>query len=297
MSEFNKQAFCAGLNELADTGTDRWDEIRQGLEAPSAGAARQSRRLPLRVAAVACCAVLLTVAGLILGQGGLIVTENDSAAPQAGASNGNGWKENSGVLLDQETEDSSDPADSNGSSGSLAGTHTALDLLIAAEATAGTESVRLALQTGLNALETGAVSVRTAAVRYTDTAESLPFAEGTAHTAAFLQQAADPGGTPALIQALTDAVQAHVWREEAAKVLVLAADRIPADTGALRQAVNDAAAQGIRFVPVITDTADAGQKQLLASLAQETGGACLVLAQDGEAPEKALADVLREILN
>ncbi len=97
---------------------------------------------------------------------------------------------------------------------------------------------------------------------------------------------ADGGGDyeEAVDLALYDAVLGHEWREEAVKLMFLILDAPPHDTEEtaenLKAAVQAAASQGIRIVPIASSGVDKKTEGLLRSLSMITGGTYTFLTDD-----------------
>lgn len=76
--------------------------------------------------------------------------------------------------------------------------------------------------------------------------------------------------------ALLNAVSEHAWNENAVKLMFMILDAPPHDTAEvaanLKQAVNTAAEQGIRIIPIASSGVDTATEALLRNLAMMTGG-------------------------
>lgn len=99
------------------------------------------------------------------------------------------------------------------------------------------------------------------------------------------QKAAGGGDTPeAVHSALDDAVNNHSWSEDSVKLMLLVLDAPPhgdADvTASVRKSMLDAAAKGIRIIPVIASGSDSNNEALMRSLAMATNGTYAFLTND-----------------
>jgi hypothetical protein len=132
----------------------------------------------------------------------------------------------------------------------------------------------------------------------------------------FSKQDANGGGDypEAVDQALRDAIREHKWSEEArARLLFLVLDAPPHDDpqiiDEIQQLTKEAAAQGIRIIPVASSGVDVDTEYLLRFMAVATGGTYLFLTDDsgiggdhlepavGEYEVKLLNDLLVEVIN
>lgn len=91
-------------------------------------------------------------------------------------------------------------------------------------------------------------------------------------------ESADGGGDyeEAVDLALLNAVSEHAWNENAVKLMFMILDAPPHNTAEvaanLKQAVNSAAEQGIRIIPIASSGVDTATEALLRDLAMMTGG-------------------------
>ncbi|MBD2867605.1 vWA domain-containing protein [Paenibacillus arenilitoris] len=132
----------------------------------------------------------------------------------------------------------------------------------------------------------------------------------------FGQQKAQGGGDypEAVDRALRDAIHEHEWSREArARLLFLVLDAPPHDdpqvVDEVRQLTKEAAAQGIRIIPVASSGVSVDTEYLLRFMAVATGGTYLFLTDDsgiggdhlepavGEYEVKLLNDLLVEVIN
>lgn len=132
----------------------------------------------------------------------------------------------------------------------------------------------------------------------------------------FSKEDADGGGDfpEAVDQALRDAIHEHKWSEEArARLLFLVLDAPPHDDpqiiDEIQRLTEEAAAQGIRIIPVASSGVDVDTEYLLRFMAVATGGTYLFLTDDsgiggdhlepavGEYEVKLLNDLLVEVIN
>lgn len=186
-----------------------------------------------------------------------------------------------------------------------------LDLMIVAETAPRTKEAVSALAGDLSRIVRAVGgSVNTGAVRYGSAVENIAFSTGTNGTAGFLRNADFPEkatSAPALVQALQRAAQAE-WRPEAAKVLVLAADRVPSlsqeEAETMSRALSALAAQGVRIVPLVPAESNDTSEQVLRAVAYGTGGDYLFYANGGKSgtltaqkTDAALIAVLKETLS
>ncbi|WP_051251237.1 vWA domain-containing protein [Paenibacillus harenae] len=129
------------------------------------------------------------------------------------------------------------------------------------------------------------------------------------------QQAKGGGDYPeAVDQALRDAIHKHEWSGEArARLLFLVLDAPPHDDPQIidevQQLTEEAAAQGIRIIPVASSGVSADTEYLLRFMSVATGGTYLFLTDDsgiggdhlepavGEYEVKLLNDLLVEVIN
>lgn len=129
------------------------------------------------------------------------------------------------------------------------------------------------------------------------------------------QEAYGGGNFPeAVDQALQDAVHEHEWSADArARVLFLVLDAPPHHDDAvvrkMKQLTQDAAAQGIRIIPVVSSGADKNTEYLMRFMATATGGTYLFLTDHsgvgnehmdptvGEFEVRPLNDLLVEVIN
>lgn len=129
------------------------------------------------------------------------------------------------------------------------------------------------------------------------------------------QKAAGGGDFPeAADEALDNAINDHEWSDEArARLLFLVMDAPPHRerkvTKRLRELTEDAAADGIRIIPVASSGVDAHTEYLMRFLASATGGTYLFLTDHsgignshekpavGEYEVRALNDLLVEVIN
>ncbi|MGO4543418.1 VWA domain-containing protein [Paenibacillus sp. 2TAB23] len=135
-------------------------------------------------------------------------------------------------------------------------------------------------------------------------------------TSQFGKQKAEGGGDfpEAVDQALRDAVHEHKWSEEArTRLLFLVLDAPPHDEeqviDEIKKLTKDAAAQGIRIIPVASSGVSIDTEYLMRFMAAATGGTYLFLTDDsgiggdhlepavGEYEVKLLNDLLVEVIN
>lgn len=136
------------------------------------------------------------------------------------------------------------------------------------------------------------LDVRTSVNFYRDTGDeyvtrNFPFTDDAAESQRQLQaQYADGGGDyeEALDQALFEGVNDHDWRSPV-RILFLVMDAPPHNRGEnyeLKSALAQAAAEGIRIVPVASSGVDEESEYLMRTLAAGTGGQYLFLTDDSE---------------
>lgn len=116
---------------------------------------------------------------------------------------------------------------------------------------------------------------------------SNPFSDDIKATAALINaEYANGGGDyeEAVDAALLDAVLGHTWREEAVKLMFFILDAPPHDTQEtaenLKRAVEEAAAQGIRIIPIASSGVNEKTEGFLRSIAMLTGGTYTFLTDD-----------------
>ncbi|NIK76146.1 hypothetical protein FHS15_001253 [Paenibacillus castaneae] len=132
----------------------------------------------------------------------------------------------------------------------------------------------------------------------------------------FTKQTAEGGGDypEAVDQALRDAIHEHQWSKEArARLLFLVLDAPPHDDpqviDEIKQLTEDAAAAGIRIIPVASSGVSIDTEYLMRFFAVATGGTYIFLTDDsgigeehlepavGEYEVKLLNDLLVEVIN
>ncbi len=116
---------------------------------------------------------------------------------------------------------------------------------------------------------------------------SNPFSDDIKATASLINaEYANGGGDyeEAVDEALLDAVAGHTWREEAVKLMFLILDApphdIPETNANLKAAVEEAAAQGIRIIPIASSGVNEKTEGFLRSIAMITGGTYTFLTDD-----------------
>jgi hypothetical protein len=135
------------------------------------------------------------------------------------------------------------------------------------------------------------LDLHTAAVFYRDHGDEYltriqPFTAGISQTTDFIRnQNANGGGDypEALKEALTDATEKLTWSADArAKIIFLLMDAPPhdSDKDAMAKLIRNAAAKGIRIVPVACSGTDKATEFIMRSIALATNGTYLFLTDD-----------------
>jgi hypothetical protein len=162
------------------------------------------------------------------------------------------------------------------------------------------------------ALKDAALDLNTGAVFYRDNGDAYvtkikPLQHGIKKTIEFVkQQNADGGGDypEALKEGLEDAIEKLAWSKEArTKIIFLLMDAPPHDEAktAMVKLIKNAAAKGIRIVPVACSGTDKATEFIMRSIALATNGTYLFLTDDsgiGNAHIKPTTDEFKvELLN